>query len=219
MIKYLDLLSETEFFKEIPKDVILEYVYSEACYLKSYQAGNTIYGYKQPISHAGIILEGNVDIIHPSIHGQDTIVSRLSCGHVFGASFACVDNLNTLNDMRSITDSVILFVNIHTLLHIYYHKSKYSLQLIENIMHSLAQSNIRLNTKIQVLSQKSLRDKLLTYFELSAKQAQSSSFTLPFNREQLASYLGSERSSVCRELSKLVEDQLIELSRDQVVLL
>ncbi|MGN0026527.1 MAG: Crp/Fnr family transcriptional regulator, partial [Clostridium sp.] len=89
----------------------------------------------------------------------------------------------------------------------------------ENIIYSLAKSNITLNTKIQIMSQKTLRNKLITYFELLSMEKGSKEITIPFNREQLASYLGSERSSICRELTKLKNDNLIDINGNNVVLL
>lgn len=219
MKKILNLLCNAELFEGIAKDTILEVVQSKACYLKTFQANVTIYGFGESITYAGIVLDGFVDILHPSINGSESIVSRLSPGATFGASFACTKDTNTVNDIRSTTRCTILFIHIQKLLKEYYPQPELYLQLMENIMRSLAKSNIRLNTKIQVLSQKTLRDKLLTYFELLAEQNNSNEFTLPFNREQLACYLGSERSSVCRELSKLSEAQIIRITKNQVALL
>ena len=86
-------------------------------------------------------------------------------------------------------------------------------------MNSLAKSNVILNNKIQIMSQKTLRDKLITYFEILSMEKGSNEITIPFNREQLASYLVSERSSVCRELSKLKNDNIISINGNNIVLL
>lgn len=219
MKKYLNILQKTEFFYGLPDNTILSIVQSNACYVKSYTPGTTIYECGNTITYAGIVLEGEIDVIHSSVNGHECIVSRFPPCSIFGASFSCVEATNTLNNFRSITKSTILFININRLLRELYAHCDHYLPFIENIMSSLATSNIRLNTKIQVLTQKTLREKLLTYFELLAKQNNSRTFTLSFNREQLASYLGSERSSICRELSKLSEEKIIEINRNQVVLL
>lgn len=219
MRKYLNILQQTEFFSGLPDSTILSIAQSNACYMKSYTPGATIYECGSAITYAGIVLEGEIDVIHASANGHESIVSRFPPCSIFGASFSCVEDKNTLNNFRSITKSTILFININQLLRELYSHCDHYLSLIENIMSSLAASNIRLNTKIQVLTQKTLREKLLTYFELLAKQNNSRTFTLSFNREQLASYLGSERSSICRELSKLSEEKIIEINRNQIVLL
>lgn len=219
MKKYLHLLCKAELFEGFSEEMILELVHSKACYIKTFSPDVTIYGFGETITYAGIVLDGYVDIIHPSMCGTESIVSRLSPGGTFGASYACSKDVNTLNDIRSATSCMILFIHIQELLQEYVPQRAYYLLLIENMMRSLAKSNIRLNTKIQVLTQKTLRDKILTYFELLAEQNASNEFMLPFNREQLACYLGSERSSVCRELSKLSEEQIIRISKNQVALL
>ena len=179
----------------------------------------SIYKVGEKINSAGIILDGVVDIIHTSINGDETIVNRLTKGHTLGNCFSCVSNINNLNSIRSVTTSTVLFINIHKLLRECDFICEYRLYLFENIMHSLAQSNIVLNAKVQILSQKTLRDKLLTYFELLSLQKGSNEITIPFNREQLACYLGSERSSICRELSKLKSDNIISIRGNNIVLL
>lgn len=215
----LNLLSKNIFFQNIPKDIILRILNSPACYIKSFDPEMNIYEIGEEIHYAGIILEGIVDIIHTSIKGDETIVNRLTKGQILGSSFSFVSNINNLNYIRSTTASTILFVNINKLLQECDFISDYRICLLENIMRSLAQSNILLNAKVQILSQKSLRDKLLTYFELLASQEGSNKITIPFNREQLACFIGSERSSVCRELSKLQADNLISIKQNHVVLL
>lgn len=219
MQKFINILQKTDFFRGLPDDAIFSIIHSDVCYTKNYDAGTTIYESGQAINFAGIVLEGEIDVIHSSDDGHETIVSRFPQYSIFGTSFSCVEYTNTLNTFRSITNSTILFINISRLLREHYKNSDHYVSLMENIISSLATNNIRLNTKIQVLSQKTLREKLLTYFELLAKQNNSKEFTLVFNREQLASYLGSERSSICRELSKLSEEHLIQINRNKVILL
>ena len=179
----------------------------------------SIYKVGEKINSAGIILDGVVDIIHTSINGDETIVNRLTKGHTLGNCFSCVEDINNLNSIRSATTSTILFININKLLRECDFICEYRICLYENIIRSLAKSNIVLNTKIQILSQKTLRDKLITYFELLSLQKGSNEITIPFNREQLACYLGSERSSICRELSKLKSENIINVSGNNIVLL
>ena len=219
MKKFINILSISEIFTGISEKALLNIVLSPACYKKSFAAGSTIYGCGQKISHAGIILDGTVDIIHPSLTGHDTIVGRLLPGNTFGASFATTQDTNMLNDIRSITDATILFINIKEVLRHGYCPNTEEFRFIENIMRSIALSNIRLNTKVQILSQKSLREKMLTYFHTLSLQNHSEEITLPFNREHLASYLGSERSSVCRELSKLQEEGYLLIKQNHITLL
>lgn len=214
-----NLISNHTFFQHISKEEIHSVINSSSCCIKNFDSKINIYKAGEKIQSVGIILDGIVDIIHTSINGDETIVNRLTKGHTFGNCFSCVSNINNLNDIRSITFSTILFIDIYNLLKDSNFSYEFRINLFENIMSSLAQTNIALNTKIQILSQKTLRDKLITYFELLSIQNGSNKITIPFNREQLACYLGSERSSVCRELSKLKYDNIININKNNIVLL
>lgn len=216
MKKYLDLLNRNVIFQDLPREAILQALESQACQCKTYPAGKIIWEMGQPISYLGILLEGLVDIVHLSAAGHDTIVSRITPGGIFGESFSCSKGNNSFNEIRSVRPSVVLFLDIHGFLHQTSALADYQRKLVDNLLHALAQSNVWLNTKILILTQKTLRDKLFTYFETLAAQSNSQEFTLPFNREQLANFLGSERSSVSRELSRMQEDGLLTLQKDVV---
>lgn len=215
----LDLLSENIFFNNIPKEKILYILNSSACYIKDFDSKVNIYKIGDEVNYTGIILEGSVDMIQVSINGDETIVNRLTNGDSFGNAFSCVSDLNSLSYARSSTASKILFINIYMLLQECDFTYEYRLILFENIIRSLSKNNIILNEKIQIMSQKTLRDKLITYFEILSIQNGSNEITIPFSREQLACYLCSERSSVCRELSKLKDENIISIKGNRVVLL
>lgn len=219
MIKNINILNKTAFFQGISSENMISIVNSHICYIKKFEPESTIYDNGSNVRYAGIILDGTVDVIHPFICGNDTIVIRLGSSEAFGESYACLEDTYRLRcDIRAITACTILFINIRYLFQNVEFGSEYRLRLIDNILKSLAVSNINLNTKIQILTQKSLRGKLLTYFNLLASQKQSKEFDIPFNREQLARYLASERSSVCRELAKLQNENIIRVNGRHIAL-
>lgn len=219
MKKYINLLSEAELFKSIPAEHILNIVESEACYLKTFEAKSIIYDVHESISHTGIVLEGVIDVLHLMPTGHESLVRRINAGSSFGTSFSLVDSVNTANSFRSVTNCTVLFIDMQSILKNPSKQDNARLQMLNNLLTSFAKSNILLNTKLQIITQKTLREKLLTYFNFLSIQAGSSEFTLPFNREQLSSYLDSERSSVCRELSKLTQEGLIKIKKNRVTLL
>lgn len=219
MKKYLKILNKSDFFKHLDDTIVLALAGSAAGHVKQYPAGTTIYECGQPILHAGIVLEGEIDVLYTTEDGYETIVNRLLPSHTFGESFCCVSHINTLNTFRSVTGSTILFLDLPLLLQTLQGNETYYSVFTKNVIRSLAVNNIQLNSKIHVLSKKTLREKILTYFELLAAQTHSNELVLPFNREQLANYLGSERSSLCRELSRLAEEQIIRIDRNRITLL
>lgn len=218
MKKYLNLLGQNLVFQNIPQDTLLSILSSDACNIKNFPAGKIIYEPGQSIRYTGILLDGLIDIVHLSASGHDTIVSRILPGGMFGESFSCALETNYFNEIRCTSSSVILFLDLYALLRQDSLPVSHHRQLTENIIHTLAKGNVWLNTKMLILTQKTLRDKILTYFETLAAQNHSNAFTLPFNREQLASFLGSERSSLSRELSRMQEEGLLTVNRDFIIL-
>lgn len=215
----INLLSQNVLFKNIPKEKISSILNCTHCTIKSFNPKVNIYEVGEEIHSTAIILDGTVDILQISITGDEIIVDRLTQGDGFGNAFSCVPDINNLNYIRSYSYSTILFININKILQECSFICEYRLCLFENIINSLSKNNIVLNTKIQIMSQKTLRNKLITYFELLSIKKGSNEITIPFNREQLACYLGSERSSICRELTKLKEDNIININKNNVVLL
>ena len=213
----IDLLSRNVLFKNIPKDKIYYIINSSACSIKSFNSKEDIYEIGEEINCTGIILDGTVDIIQSSITGDEIIVNRLKEGDVFGNSFSFISDVNNFNCIRSNRSSTILFIDIYKILKESTFICEYRSCLFENIIYSLAKTNISLNRKIKIISQKTLRDKLITYFDFLATQKGCNEITIPFNREQLACYLGSERSSICRELTKLKEDNIIDINGNNVI--
>lgn len=218
MKNYLDLLSRNDLFQDIPPEAIFRLLQANLSHIKQFPAGKLIHEIGQPIHHLGIVLDGTIDIVHPSISGHDTIVSRILPGGIFGESFSYAESANLFNEVRSISPSTVLFLDVHAVLGQSSILSGYHLKLVENLLRILARSNVWLNTKILILNQKTLRDKILTYFETLAAKNSSNRFTIPFNREQLASFLGSERSSLCRELSRMQEEGILSIEKDCVTL-
>lgn len=151
--------------------------------------------------------------------GHESIVNRINPGSCFGSSFSLLKTINSHNSFLSSANSTILFINLRELFDEVKIIESSQIKILKNILTSFAHSNILLNAKLQILAQKTLRDKLIAYFNFLAEQSGSQEFTLPFNREQLSSFINAERSSVCRELSKLANEQIIQIEKNKVKLL
>ena len=75
--------------------------------------------------------------------------------------------------------------------------------LVRNVLRLVADKTVRLSERIQVLSCRSIREKLLCYFNLSAARAGSLRFVLPFSFSELADYICADRSAMMRELGHM----------------
>ena len=217
-MKTTKLLSGTVLFKEIIEEDIRKLLENADSYIREFQKGENIYPPESPISHAGIILSGEVDVLHTSIHGYEEIVGRDTIGDLIGPAFCITGMLNDLTQFRVRSTTKVLFLNINKMLNSPSYDNYYTI-FIRNLTNILASNNIVLNRKIRLLTRKSLREKLLVYFTHLSNISCSKCFELPFTREQLAQYVCSERSSLCRELGKMQDDGLIKVSGNIITLL
>ena len=90
---------------------------------------------------------------------------------------------------------------------------------MQNLLSLSAQKNLNLSRKIFHTSPKTIRGRLLSYLSDQSVRSGSRSFTIPFNRQQLADYLNVDRSALSNELSKMQREGLIRVDRNQFVLL
>ncbi len=187
-------------------------------YIKEFTKGNEIYNPESAISHAGIILSGEVDVLHRSINGHEELVGRNAAGDIIGPAFCITGLQNNLSYFHVSKDASLLFLDIQSMIKKPTSSTCYG-KFILNLTNILATNNIILNRKIQLLTQKSLREKLMLYFLEMANKNDGHSFLLPFTREQLAQYVCSERSSVSRELGKMQDDNLIRINGNQITVL
>lgn len=212
------IISKNKIFKDIPKEIIYCILNSRACFLKKINMETKMFEVSDENSLLGIVVEGVVDIICTSNSGDENIVSRFIKGMNFWYSQFAI-GLNVFNCIRSVCPSKILFINVNNLILDFGIVRGYKDTIFKNIISSFKDHNLLLNIKIQIMSQKTLRDKLLTYIEFLCDAGETREVTIPFNREQLACFLNSERSSISRELSKLEGEKIIKINRNSVVLL
>jgi CRP-like cAMP-binding protein len=86
-------------------------------------------------------------------------------------------------------------------------------------MKDLAIKTLQFHQKIEITSRRSTREKLMTYLMFQAKKADSSRFEIPFDRQELADYLGVERSGLSTEIGRLRAEGILECRKNHFILL
>ena len=86
-------------------------------------------------------------------------------------------------------------------------------------MQAVAQKNLFLNQKLDITGRRTTREKLMAYLLRQAKEAGSPRFTIPFDRQALADYLGVERSAMSAELSAMQKEGILKTQRSRFELL
>ena len=183
-------------------------------YVSSFRKGEIVVFEAERIRHVGVVISGSVDMIKEDVWGNKTMLLRFRKDEVFGETFACgSDNLSVVTFAVS-QDAKILFLPFDRVMHSCTMACRFHYQLIENMVHIIANKNRDLMRKVEVVSKRTIREKLLTYLSLQAQLRESRYFEIPLGRVELAEYLCVDRSAMTRELVKMKEDGLIDYDKN-----
>lgn len=163
----------------------------------------------RPADRLGAVLEGRVQVIREDEDGNRTIVAGLEPGDLFAEAFACAGGALLPVSVLAVTPCEVLFLDPGRIVTGCASTCACHARLIANMLAVLADKNLLLNRRLGHLSQRSTRDKLLSYLREQAPGG-AGEFTIPFTRAELADYLCVERSAMSAVLSRLRAEGLVE---------
>jgi len=166
-----------------------------------------------------IVLDGSADLIRYDFNGNQTIVEKFNKYDVFGEIFYRI-NINNELFVKAREKSKILMFNYDMFERKCKKNCKFHEELLIGLPNLVLTKVSDLNLRIELLSQKTIRDKILSYFRILSENSFSKTFTLPFSLTDLADYLGIDRSAMMREIKTLKEDGVIKkLDKNRFTLL
>ncbi|MBE6153883.1 MAG: Crp/Fnr family transcriptional regulator [Firmicutes bacterium] len=169
------------------------------------------------INLIGILLEGSANIVRYEVNGNRNITEKLNQNDLFGEIFTS----DSSNEISVIATSFceVLFIDYDKLVSNEKKSSIYQNKLMDNILQLLSLKIVYMNERIEVLTQRTTRDKLLTYFNISTRNKSSKTFTLPFSFTDLADFLSVDRSAMTREIKHLKTEGFIIINNKTITLL
>lgn len=185
---------------------------------RGYAKGEQIYHSGDYVTDLGMVLSGSTLIQTDDLWGNTTVLDKIGPGQIFAETYACVPGEPLMVDVVAAEESQVLFLNVERVLQICPHTCAHHSKLIRNLLLLSAQKNLNLSRKIFHTASKTIRGRLLSYLSYQARRSGSPSFTVPFNRQQLADYLNVERSALSNELSKMQRDGLLVVERNRFTL-
>ncbi len=165
----------------------------------------------------GILESGSAQIIRTDHNGNVIIISDLQEGSVFGTKFSLLDNPEY--DIITKEDARIVFIDYDYILKIDQKKSIYYQKFLINLLNIMNDIVYYQNERINILTRRTTREKLLEYFYNESKKYFSKTFYLSFNLTELAEYLSIDRSAMMREIKRLKEDKIIKSSGNKITIL
>jgi len=187
--------------------------------IKTYQDGEFIINQGDFIKNIYLVLDGNVNIEKDTYWGRRIIVTQLGINDNIALAFVASKNRESSIDAISIGNSKLLLLSYEKCTTMCQNVCVKHRTLINNLFEILSNENIELLEKIENISQKTIREKILTYLSNEAKKNKSNIFEIPYNRQDLADYLNIDRSAMSFELSKMQKDGLIKTEKNKFTLI
>lgn len=198
-VKIFDNIAESEL------DTMLECFHAKR---KKFAAGSNLTARTSGTQKLGVLLSGEADMVRFDYEGYRNIMEHLSAGDVFGEMFTPStegDELAVVCERKC----EVLFIDYEHIIKRCPNACASHSTVTSNLFRIMAEKLQNLRTHLEVLSQRTLRSKLLTYFRMLAKKEGNNSFTLPFTLADLSGYLFVDRSAMLREMKNLRDDKLL----------
>lgn len=166
----------------------------------------------------GLILSGSILVVQEDIWGNRNILSKAGPGQTFAAAYACAPGSVLNVNVFAETPVTALFLNVKRILNVCPSACTHHSRIIRNLLGDLAEKNLRFSEKLTHMSQRTTRDKLMSYLSAEAQRLGTYEFDIPFSRQQLADYLGVERSGLSLELGKMRSEELLDFHKNHFAL-
>ena len=188
-------------------------------HVRKYAKGEIIAFEEETINHVGVVMEGAVDMVKEDVWGNRTMLLRSYREDIFGETFACGEDSLSVVTFVAAQDCKVLFLSFCRVMHTCTHACVFHQTLIENMVRIIARKNRELMRKVEVVSKKTLREKILAYLSIQSQSQGKKQFEIPLGRVEWAEYLCADRSALTRELTKMKEEGLIDYQKNQFEIL
>ncbi|MDL2253061.1 Crp/Fnr family transcriptional regulator [Ruminococcaceae bacterium OttesenSCG-928-I18] len=215
----LPILRQCPLFRQIEPGDIPSMLQCLSAVKKGYRKGETVFSAGSAITHVGIVLTGRVHVEQNDYWGNRTILTQVGPAELFGEAFSCAGIEKLPVNVYAAEPSEILLIDYRKIIRSCSSACPFHAKLIQNMLWILAQKNVALTQKMETLTQRTTRDKLLAYLSRQAQAQGSSQFEIPFSRQELADYLSVDRSAMSSELSKMQKEGLLQFQKNRFSLL
>ena len=183
----------------------------------TYQANLYINNLIRSNNFIAIILTGDIEIIKINYDGQQTIMETLTKDEIFGN---IISNINSENyEILTKSKTKLIIIDYDVIINYQETKYQYYNEFIKNLLMFYNERIIANNERISILSEKTIRNRLLEYFRITSLKNNSKNIYVPSTYIKLADYLGVDRSAMTRELKSLKEEGFITIKNKRITLL
>ena len=218
MKKYIEILKRTQLFSGVSDTEISAMLSCLQTKLLTFQKGDYVFREGERIDNITVLVKGKLLVQHDDFWGNRNIVNVIRVGEMFGEAYVAPESGSLLNDVIAEEDSAVIFFDVRKILTVCSTACRFHSMVIQNLFFAISEKNRKLVQKIGHMSKRSTRAKLLSYLSEEAKRQNSSHFTIPFTRQQLADFLCVDRSAMSNELCKMRDEGLLQFDKNQFTL-
>ncbi len=217
-LSYLPLISSSYLFEGATIENVKAMLNCLSPRVQTFSKGSFVMGERQETQNVAMLLEGSVFAVQGDVLGNRHIVERFECGQCMALAYACAANAKLNMGLQAQCMSTVMFLNTKRVLTLCPQACKHHAKLVQNLVSELAQKNLALNEKLTCISQRTTRGKIVSYLSSVMQRKGSNEFDIPFTRQQMADYLGVDRSGLSIELSKMQSEGLLKFKKSHFVL-
>lgn len=207
-------IAASPLFHKIGRDDLQVMLECMGANVKKYHKGEIVILSSAQVQYVGVVLDGCIHMVKEQTNGEQVLLTIIRSGELFGESFVCLEGSTSYTTFLTSEKTTVLFIPFQKIMYMCDNRCPFHHMLIENMVGMLSNKNVRLMQKIDISSRKTLREKLLAYFQMEQKRQKAEQIELDINRATLADYLGVNRSALTRELSKMKEEGLIDFEKN-----
>lgn len=217
MNEYFSVLKGTKLFAGVDEAEIESMLGCLSASLRHFDEGETMYRQGDRVDRISVLAEGRLHVQSDDYWGNRSIITSVSPGELFGQAYLAGEAI--MNDVAAAKDSTVVFFDAKRVLTTCSSACPFHNQVIRNLFFALSETNLRLVTKLGHIQKRTTREKLMSYLSLMAKKAGSNSFTIPFNRQELADFLSVDRSAMSAELCRMRDEGLLRFNKSSFTLM
>lgn len=219
MKQYINLLKNTYMFNGINESEIEGMLKCLNARTMLYKKNEYILRNGETVNSIGMVLEGLALVEKEDIWGNRTIISEISPGSLYAESYACLSKLPAEISVIASDNTTVMLFDIRRILTTCSSSCGFHTKLIQNLLYTISQKNVLLTKKMEYISKKTIKEKLLAYLSSEAMKAGSPTFNIPFNRQELADFLSVDRSALSSEISRLQKKGIISCRKNAFTIL
>ena len=217
MINYKFLI-KTSLFWGVSEKEAEDMLKCLGAHTQKYLKDEVVFPIGKEIFEMGLVLEGSVNIVKEDVWGNRNIIDNIEVGQVFGEAYSCIRGEQLMGNVIAAENCQILFINAERVTKTCSSGCEFHSRLVHNLLSVISLQNLKLTRKINHITQKSTKDKVLSYLSYQAMKQGKYAFDVPFNRQEMADYLSVERSALSNELSRMQKEGLISYRKNHFVL-